>query len=86
MRAHSYAPMKLALDMKDRPNPATKPPIEDLPVLELKQLPSHLMYVFLGTNKTLHVILAADLDEKQVKEVIKVLNRYKRAIDGLLRI
>ena len=46
MGAHSYAPKKLDLDLKNRPSPPTKPSIEEPPVLELKQLPSHLRYVF----------------------------------------
>ncbi|XP_049352076.1 uncharacterized protein LOC125816504 [Solanum verrucosum] len=44
------------------------------------RLPSHLRYVFLGTNNTLPVILAADLNDEQVQALIKVLIRYKRAI------
>ncbi|KAK4726944.1 hypothetical protein R3W88_031861 [Solanum pinnatisectum] len=78
--AHSYVPKKLDLDLKNRPSPPTKPSIEEPPLLELKQLPSHLRYVYLGTNNTLSVILATDLNEEQVQEVIKVLRRYKRAI------
>ncbi|XP_015158401.1 uncharacterized protein [Solanum tuberosum] len=81
MGAHSYAPKKLGLDLKNRPSPPAKPSIQErAPVLELKQLPNHHMYVFLGTNNTLPVILAADVNEEQVQEVIKVLRRYKRAI------
>ena len=63
MGAHFYAPKKLDLDLKNRPSPQAKPYIEESPVLELKQLPSHLRYVFLGTNNTLPVILAADLND-----------------------
>ncbi|XP_015162467.1 uncharacterized protein [Solanum tuberosum] len=80
MGAHYYAPKKLELDLKNRPSPPAKPSIEEPPMLELKQLPSHLRYVFLGTNNTLHVILAAYLNEEQIQDVIKVLIRYKRAI------
>ncbi|KAK4707201.1 hypothetical protein R3W88_033253 [Solanum pinnatisectum] len=80
MGAHSYAPKKLDLDLKNRPSPPAKPSIEEPPVLELKQLPSHLRYVFLGANNTLPVILAADLNNEQVQAVIKVLIRYKKAI------
>ncbi|KAK4733817.1 hypothetical protein R3W88_008078 [Solanum pinnatisectum] len=80
MGAHSYALEKLDLDLKNRPSPPVKPSIEEPSVLELKQLPNHLRYVFLGTNNTLPIILAADLNEEQVQEVMKVLRRYKRAI------
>ncbi|XP_015158637.1 uncharacterized protein [Solanum tuberosum] len=44
MGAHAYAPKKLDLDLKNRPSPPAKPSIEEPPVLELKQLPSHLSY------------------------------------------
>ncbi|KAK4718859.1 hypothetical protein R3W88_017197 [Solanum pinnatisectum] len=63
MEAHSYAPKKLDMDLKNRPSPPAKPSIEEPPVLELKQLPNHLRYIFLGTNNTLPVILAIDLNE-----------------------
>jgi len=62
--AHSYAPKKLDLDLKNMPSPPVKPSIEEPPVLELKQLPNHLRYVFLGTNNTLPMILAANLNEE----------------------
>ncbi|KAK4724305.1 hypothetical protein R3W88_027084 [Solanum pinnatisectum] len=80
MGAHSYTPKKLDLDLKNRPSPPTKPSVKKPSVLELKQLPSHLRYVFLGTNNTLPVILAAYLNDEQVKVVTKVLIRYKREI------
>ncbi|XP_015162309.1 uncharacterized protein [Solanum tuberosum] len=80
MGAHTYAPKILDLDLKNRPSPPAKPSIEEPPVLELKQLPSHLRYVFLGANNTLPMILAANLNDEQVQVVIKVLITYKRAI------
>ncbi|XP_038891676.1 uncharacterized protein LOC120081070 [Benincasa hispida] len=39
------------------------PSLEEPPKLELKTLPSHLKYAFLGTNKTLPVIISANLTE-----------------------
>ncbi|KAG5631575.1 hypothetical protein H5410_003292 [Solanum commersonii] len=80
MGAHSYAPKKLGLDLKNRPIPPTKLSIEEPPVLELKQLPGHLRYAFVGTNNSLLVILAADLNDELFQEVIKVLRRYKKGI------
>ncbi|KAK4726806.1 hypothetical protein R3W88_031723 [Solanum pinnatisectum] len=35
MGSHSYAPKKLDLGLKNRPNPLAKPFIKELPVLEL---------------------------------------------------
>ncbi|XP_055824436.1 uncharacterized protein LOC129892957 [Solanum dulcamara] len=43
-----------------------KPSLEEAPKLELKQLPAHLRYVFLGVNNTLLVIFSSALSEAQV--------------------
>lgn len=75
IRSHSYTPNKLDLYLKNTLRPQSKPSIEEPPVLELKQLPRHIRYGFLGTNNTLHVILDVDLDDEKVQEVIKVLKR-----------
>ena len=66
MGENSYAPKKLDLDLKNKPNPPAKPSIEEPQVLGLKQLLSHLRYVFSGTRNTLPVVLAVDLNEGQV--------------------
>ena len=42
-----------------------KPSLQEPPKLELKPLPEHLTYAFLGDNDTLPVILAADLTGEQ---------------------
>ncbi|XP_016546381.2 uncharacterized protein LOC107846533 [Capsicum annuum] len=62
--SYSYAPKKLYLDLKNHPTPPTKPSIEEPLVLELKELSSHLRYVFLGSGNTLPVIIVADLGEQ----------------------
>ena len=66
--------------MKNRESPPAKPSIEEDRKLELKALPSHLMYKFLGNGDTLPVIIASDLNEQQVQSLVKVLKRFKRAI------
>ncbi len=66
--------------MKNRASPAAKSSIEEDPKLELKALPPHLRYEFLGNGDTLPVIIASDLDEQQVQSLVKVLKRFKRAI------
>ncbi|XP_049371087.1 uncharacterized protein LOC125836038 [Solanum verrucosum] len=53
---------KLELDMKNREFPPARPSVEEAPKLELKALPSHLRYVFLGKDETLPVIIAVDLN------------------------
>lgn len=62
MGSYSYALKKLDLDLKNRPIPPAKPSIEEPPVLELKELPGHLRYVFLGSGNTLPMIIAANLN------------------------
>ena len=65
--------------MKNRESPPAKPSIEEAPKLELKALPPHLRYEFLGYGDTLPIIIALDLDEQQVQSLVKVLKRFKRA-------
>ena len=55
------------------------------PKVELKALPPHLKYEFLGKGDTLPVIIASDLDDKQVQSLLKVQKRFKRAMGGLLQ-
>ncbi|XP_071940000.1 uncharacterized protein [Coffea arabica] len=50
------------------------------PKLELKPLPTHLRYEFLGENKTLPVIVSADLNDEQCAKLLRVLRRRKKAI------
>ena len=66
--------------MKNRESPPVKPSLEEAPELELKALPPHLRYEFLGNGDTLPVIIASDLNEKQVESLVKVLKRFKKAI------
>ena len=73
-------PKKYELDMKNRESPPTRPSIVEAPKLELKALPPHLRYVYLGEENTLPVIIAADLNARQVECLVTVLKRFKRAI------
>ena len=66
--------------MNNRESLPAKPSIEEAPKLELKALPPHLRYEFLGNGNTLPVIIASDLNKQQVKSLVKVLKRFKRAI------
>jgi len=60
--------------------PPSKLSIEEAPKLELKALPSHLRYAFLGANESLPVILSSALSELQVKASLKILRKRKKAI------
>ncbi|KAI3770488.1 hypothetical protein L6452_01622 [Arctium lappa] len=53
----------------------------DLPlVLELKPLPDHLKYVFLGNDSTLPAIISSSLTPYQEDMLISVLKEHKKAI------
>ncbi|KAK8492425.1 hypothetical protein V6N11_027784 [Hibiscus sabdariffa] len=56
------------------------PSILQAPKLELKQLPSHLKYTFLGDNCTLSIIISSELSRKEEDELVAVLHTNKEAI------
>ncbi|XP_015162851.1 uncharacterized protein [Solanum tuberosum] len=60
--------------------PPPKPFIQVASQLELKALPAHLMYAFLGENKTLLVILFATLSDAQVEATLIILKKRKIAL------
>ncbi|GJS92328.1 hypothetical protein Tco_0774964 [Tanacetum coccineum] len=53
---------------------------EDPPILELKDLSSHLEYAFLEVDDKLPVIIAKNLKDKDKTALIKVLKSHKHAI------
>ena len=64
------------------------PPIEDRvlpseerpPKIELKPLPSHLKYAFLGIEETFSVIISSSLDSEQENKLLEILRTHKTAI------
>ncbi|CAN6697901.1 unnamed protein product [Malus baccata var. baccata] len=54
------------------------------PTLELKPLPSHLKYVFLGEDDTLPVIISSSLTAQEESKLVRVLKEYKTAIGWTL--
>ncbi|CAN6707622.1 unnamed protein product [Malus baccata var. baccata] len=52
--------------------------------LELKPLPSHLKYVFLGEDETLPVIISSSLTALEESKLVRVLKEYKTAIGWTL--
>ncbi|GJW48436.1 reverse transcriptase domain-containing protein [Tanacetum coccineum] len=58
----------------------TKPSIEEPSVLELKDLSSHLEYVFLEETDKLPIIITKDLKDDEKDRLLKVLKSHKRAI------
>lgn len=53
------------------------PSVEKAPTLELKPLPSHLRYAYLGDSTTLPVIIANDLAEEEEHKLLEVLRKHK---------
>ena len=66
----------------------TLPPIEGRvlpleeksPKLELKPLPSHLKYAFLGVEETFPVIISSSLESDQENKLLEILRTHKIAI------
>ena len=56
------------------------PSLESSPKLELKPLPDRLKYAFLGSNDTLLVIIASDLQKDQDDSLLEMLKEHKKAI------
>ena len=48
--------------------------------IELKQLPSHLKYAFLGSNDTLPVIVSSKLSREQEEKLVNILKEHKEAL------
>ncbi|XP_075080252.1 uncharacterized protein LOC142165779 [Nicotiana tabacum] len=66
----------------DRPVTLTfpRPSIEEAPKLELKPLPAHLCYAYLGSSETLPVIISSSLTSTQEEKLLRVLCEHKKAI------
>ncbi|XP_075098870.1 uncharacterized protein LOC142175775 [Nicotiana tabacum] len=57
-----------------------KPSVEEAKTLELKPLPSHLHYTYLGSSNTLPVIVSSYLSKLQKEKLLRVLREHKHAI------
>nr|GEV00026.1 DNA-directed DNA polymerase [Tanacetum cinerariifolium] len=68
------------IDIKQGEAVKTKSLIEEPPVLELKELPSHLEYAYLEGADKLPVIISKDLKVDEKEALLKVLKSHKRAI------
>ncbi|KAM1432438.1 hypothetical protein ACFXTO_014971 [Malus domestica] len=60
------------------------PSVVQPPTLELKPLPSHLKYFFLGDDETLPVIISSTLTAQEEDKLVRVLREYKTAIGWTL--
>nr|GFB94299.1 reverse transcriptase domain-containing protein [Tanacetum cinerariifolium] len=64
--------------------PKTQSEEDEPPKVELKELPPHLEYAFLGNNGEWLVIIAKDLSPKEKTNLINVLKTWKKAISWKL--
>ncbi|KAL0305317.1 UNVERIFIED_CONTAM: hypothetical protein Sangu_3038500 [Sesamum angustifolium] len=78
----SLSPLPLNLAFVELPQSRTKllPSILQAPALELKELPKHLKYAYLGENNTLPVIISSKLNTLEEEKLIRVLREFKEAI------
>ncbi|KAB2629204.1 hypothetical protein D8674_033999 [Pyrus ussuriensis x Pyrus communis] len=60
------------------------PSIIQAPGLELKPLPSHLKYIFLGENETLPAIISSSLTAQEEEKLVQVLKEFKSALGWTL--
>ncbi|CAN6568075.1 unnamed protein product [Malus baccata var. baccata] len=60
------------------------PSVIQAPVLELKPLPNHLKYAFLGEEETLPIIVSSSLTTLEEEKLIRVLKEHKTAIGWTL--
>ncbi|XP_070036724.1 uncharacterized protein [Nicotiana tomentosiformis] len=78
--SYTYAPKNLSLDLENRVTPPAKPSIIEPPQLDLKPIPQHLRYKFLGSNETLPVIVSSLLNDVQVEHLLDTLREHRQAI------
>ncbi|KAL5541156.1 hypothetical protein UlMin_044373 [Ulmus minor] len=73
-----------SLDMSSREFKPPKFSVDESAALELKPLPSHLKYAYLGALSTLPVIISALLTKEQEVQLLEVLKKFKKAIGWTL--
>ncbi|WRX31367.1 Reverse transcriptase domain - like 10 [Theobroma cacao] len=69
-----------SLDISASLVPTSKPSIEEPPTLELKPLPAHLRYAYLGKSSTLSIIISNALTSLQEEKLLRTLRAFKKAI------
>ncbi|XP_038896647.1 uncharacterized protein LOC120084908 [Benincasa hispida] len=72
-----------SLNLEEREAAKIKPSLEEPPLIELKALPSHLMYVYLGDNDILPIIISSALSADDEVALLQVLRNTLRPSDGL---
>jgi len=72
------------IDLSNRPTEKTLPSLEEPPTLELKTLPTHLKYAYLGEGNTLAVIISSALTTDCEKALLEILKNHIKAIGWTL--
>ena len=62
------------------PTNLTSPSSEPSSSLELKVLPAHLKYVYLGEQETFPVIIAFHLNDGEEEDLKAILSKHREAI------
>ena len=62
------------------PTDLTSPSSEPSSFLELKALPAHLKYTYLGKQETFSVIIASHLDDREEEDLKAILRKHREAI------
>ncbi|XP_073221514.1 uncharacterized protein [Cicer arietinum] len=78
----SYSP-RFPTRWEDLKGNEDKSPEKKTPLIELKQLPLHLKYVFLGEEEKNPAIISASLSELQEEKLLRILRKHKVKVDGL---
>ena len=78
LEANGWEPkFEILPPIKDKVLPSEEKP----PKLELKPLPSHLKYAFLGAEETFPVIISSSLEKDQENKILEILRTHKTAIE-----
>ena len=70
-------PESLGLSELQQSQIRLKPSIEEAPELELKPLPDHLRYAFLGDASTLPVVIASNLSGSEEEKLLRILREFQ---------
>ncbi|XP_070668999.1 uncharacterized protein [Malus domestica] len=75
---------KVPLSISSSVSTKMLPSVDQAPTLELKPLPDHLKYVFLGDDETLPVIVSSSLMTHEEEKLVRVLREHKTAMGWTL--
>ena len=77
-KGNAFLPLRTPEEEEERRQAVGKP--RGPPKVELKPLPEHLRYAFLGPGNIFPVVVSAALNEEECEKLLCVLNKYRSAI------